>query len=296
MRHAQLKAFHGVATWGGFSRAAEKMAVSQPALSDHVRKLEDTYGVQLFVRDTRTISLTDLGRKLFALTERLNEIETAARDLLQRARKVEEGQITIGADAAMHALPLIRAFRVRYPNVRFRVIAGNSATLIERLESFEIDFAVVADVPTSPAFSARLLGEDQLVAFVLADHPWSTRKSVTMQDLASASLVMREPGSETRRLVEEKFNELGLVPGEVIEIEGREAAQEAVAQGLGVGIISAGELLEDGRLRRVNIKDWQATMREWLLCLKSREGLHLIQSMLGIVDDMKDGQAGNNER
>lgn len=289
MRHAQLRAFHGVATWGGFSKAADKMAISQPALSDHVRKLEETYGVQLFVRGTRSITLTDLGRKLFALAERQIEIETAARDLLQRARKVEEGHITIGADAAMHALPLIRAFRARHPAVRFRVISGNSANLIERLEAFEIDFAVVADVPPASAFSARLLREDQLVAFVASDHPWARRTSLKLAELAATPLIMREQGSETRRLIEERFNELGLSPDDVTEIEGREAAREAVVQGLGVGVVSSGEFLQDARLRRIAIKDWQATMREWLVCLKSRETLHLIQSMLKVVDEMDSG-------
>lgn len=286
MRHAQLRAFHSVATWGGFSKAAEKMAISQPALSDHVRKLEEAYGVQLFVRGTRSITLTDLGRKLFALAERQIEIETAARDLLQRARNVEEGHITIGADAAMHALPLIRAFRTKHPAVRFRVISGNSANLIERLEAFEIDFAVVADVPPAAAFSARLLREDQLVAFVASDHPWANRASLKLTELSTTPLIMREQGSETRRLIEERFNELGLSPDDVTEIEGREAAREAVVQGLGVGVVSSGEFLQDARLKRIAIKDWQATMREWLVCLKSRETLHLIQSMLTVVDEM----------
>ena len=288
MRHSQLRAFHGVATWGGFSKAADKMAISQPALSDHVRKLEENYGVQLFVRGTRSVTLTDLGRKLLAIVERQVEIEAEARDLLQRARKVEEGHITIGADAAIHALPLIKAFRAIHPGVRFKVVSGNSASLIEQLEAFDIDFAVVADVPPAPAFSARLLREDELVAFVACDHPLAARKSVTMEELAGQPLVLREQGSETRRLVEEKFNELGLAPVETIEIDGREAAREGVAQGLGVGMVSSGEFLKDPRLKKIKLRDWQANMREWLVCLKSREGLHLIQSMLKVVDARVD--------
>jgi aminoethylphosphonate catabolism LysR family transcriptional regulator len=286
MRHAQLRAFHGVAMWGGFSKAAEKMAISQPALSDHVRKLEETYGVQLFVRGTRSIALTDLGRQLFALTEQQMEVETAARDLLQRARKVEEGLITIGADAAIHALPLITAFRKNHPGVRFKVVSGNSANLIERLLSFEIDFAVVADVPPTAEISTRLLREDELVAFVSCDHPWAQRQSVSVAELAKQQLVLREQGSETRRLVEEKFNALGLKPGGFIEIDGREAAREAVAQGLGIGVVSSGEFLPDPRLAHIFMNDWQAFMREWLVSLKSREGLHLIQSMLKVVDQL----------
>ncbi len=292
MRHAQLKAFHGVATWGGFSRAAEKMAISQPALSDHVRKLEETYGVQLFHRGTRTITLTDLGRQLFALTERLTETETEARDLLERARNVEEGNITIGADAAIHALPLIRAFRERHPAVRFSVVSGNSVSLIEQLEGFDIDFAIVADVPKSESFSSRLLRQDRMVAFVQADHSWAQRHHVTLQDLADAPLVMRETGSVTRQLIEDRFSELGLSARDVTVIEGREAAREAVAQGLGVGIVSLGEFTQDHRLSRIEIDGWDAVMREWLVCLKSRQGLHLLQSMLRVADDLVDDGSG----
>ena len=70
MRHAQLKAFHAVATWGGFSRAASQLGISQPALSEQVRKLEEAYGVELFVRARRSVRLTDIGRRLYALSER----------------------------------------------------------------------------------------------------------------------------------------------------------------------------------------------------------------------------------
>ncbi|HRX37047.1 MAG TPA: LysR family transcriptional regulator, partial [Aestuariivirga sp.] len=95
MRHAQLKAFHAVAVHGGFSRAAERLALTQPAISDHVRKLEETYGVQLFNRTPQGVTLTDMGRKLFAIAERQFEAETQAVELLSRARTLEEGQLTI---------------------------------------------------------------------------------------------------------------------------------------------------------------------------------------------------------
>ena len=162
---------------------------------------------------------------------------------------------------------------------------GNTATLIEQLEKFDIDFAVVANVPSSNAFSARLLREDPLVAFVPFDHPWAKRQSIELAELTTGPLVLREQGSETRRIVEDKFTSLGLSATEVISIEGREAAREAVAQGLGVGIVSAGEFIEDPRLKRIDIAGWQASMREWLVCLKSRESLHLVQAVLKIVDE-----------
>ena len=111
MRHAQLKAFHAVAVHGGFSRAAEALGLTQPAVSDHVRKLEETYGVQLFTRAASGVALTEMGRKLFAIAERQFEAEAQAAELLARGRRLEEGQLTIGADAAVHILPALARFR-----------------------------------------------------------------------------------------------------------------------------------------------------------------------------------------
>src|SRR3954451_21331728 len=148
MGYAQLKAFHAIAQTGGFSKAAARLSLSQPAISDHIAKLEESCRAQLFQRTRREAILTDLGRKLFALTERLFEAEREADELLSRARSLEEGSLTIGADAAVHALPLLKRFRERYPKIAARVLSGNSAQLLARLARFEIDFAVVAVRPS----------------------------------------------------------------------------------------------------------------------------------------------------
>ena len=254
MRHAQLKAFHAVATHGGFSKAAAELGVSQPALSDHVRKLEEAYGVQLFVRGPRTVTLTDLGRKLYALTERQFEAAAAAADLLARARRLEEGSLVFGADAAVHILPLLASFRATYPRVRLKLISGNSARLIEQLEHFDIDFAVVAEVPALPHFTSQLLREDNLAAFVSSRHPWAARRKIGFAELAGTSLVLREKGSATRKLLEQELNARNIAPEAVFEVEGRESAREAVAQGFGLGIVSGSEFVDDPRLRLLSVR------------------------------------------
>ena len=283
MHHAQLRAFHAVATCGGFSRAAAELGISQPAVSDHVRKLEEAYGVQLFVRGRRSVTLTDLGRKLYALTERQFEASAAAVDLLAKARRLEEGSLVFGADAAVHILPLMAALRRAYPRVRQKLIGGNSARLIEMLERFDIDFAVVAEVPALPQFASRLLRESHLAAFVATSHPWAKRKRIAFAELAQMPLVLREQGSVTRKLLEQELNARSIAPEAVFEVEGREAAREAVAQGFGLGIVSAGEFVDDRRLRLLAFTDWHAPMREWLVCLEARTGLHLVAAVLELV-------------
>lgn len=276
MRHAQIKAFHAVAQAGSFSRAATRLALTQPAVSDHVRKLEETYGVQLFRREARGIALTELGRKLFAVTERQFEAEAEALELLSRARTLEEGQLTIGADAAIHVLPQLARFRARYPSIAVRLVTGNSAGLRAALDAFAIDVAVTADRPASDAYMARLLRRDPLVA--VAAKALNLPRRLPLARLAAATLILREEGSVTRDVLLTELQRRSLRPTATLEIESREAAREAAAQGLGIAVMSAGELVPDARLQVIALADWRAEMEEWLICLKARAGLHVIRS------------------
>ena len=101
---------------------------------------------------------------------------------------------------------------------------------------------------------------------------------MSLEKLANQTLILREEGSVTRRLLLEELRRRKIKPASTIDIESREAAREAVAQGLGVAIMSQGELVPDARIRVVTISDWQVEMEEWLLCLKARAGLHVIRS------------------
>ena len=278
MRHAQLKAFHAVAVHGGFSRAAEALGLTQPAVSDHVRKLEETYGVQLFTRAASGVTLTGMGRKLFAIAERQFEAEAEALELLSRGRTLEEGQLTIGADAASHILPELARFRLRHPRLSVRLVTGNSAQLLRRLEDFSIDVAVTAERPPGASFLSRRLRSDRLVAVVQRSSRLSKRKDIGFAELVRLPLILREEGSTTRRLLIEEAARRGLALSGTIEIESREAAREAAAQGLGLAIMSEGELVPDGRLAVLAIPDWETEMEEWMICLRSRSSLHVIRS------------------
>lgn len=283
MSYAQLKAFHAVAQCGGFSKAAAQLSLTQPALSDHVRKLEEAHGVQLFLRNARGAALTDTGRKLYTITERLFEVERQADELLSKAANLEEGQITIGADAAVHILPQINRFMKAFPRIAMRLIAGNSADLIVQLQGFAIDFAVTAERPQNEAVGAIKLRQDKLVVVAPKTYRLSKSKTISVSGLMELPLVLREPGSMTRKLLLAEMQRRGLQAMQVIEIEGREAVCETVAQGLGVAVMSAGEIVSDHRLRVIQFNDWSAQMEEWLLYLRARAELHLIKSFLSLV-------------
>ena len=285
MRHAQLKAFHAVAVHGGFSRAAERLALTQPAISDHVRKLEETYGVQLFNRTPQGVTLTDMGRKLFAIAERQFEAETQAVELLSRARTLEEGQLTIGADAASHVLPQLARFRLRHPRIAVRLVTGNSSDLLKQLHDFAIDIAVTAEHPPDDTLLSRRLRSDPLVAVVQRASQLSRLGGIGFAELVKLPLILREEGSATRRLLLDEVRSRNLRLHDTIEIESREAAREAAAQGVGLAIMSEGEVVPDRRLSTLRIEDWTVEMEEWMVCLRSRAALHVIHSFFTLADE-----------
>jgi LysR family transcriptional regulator, low CO2-responsive transcriptional regulator len=283
MSYAQLKAFHAVAQTGGFSKAAKYLSLTQPAISDHVRKLEEAYGVQVFLRHARGVTLTDLGRKLYSITERLVEVEGQADDLLSRAAKLEEGQLAIGADAAVHILPRIKSFMKVYPRVAIRLTSGNSEDLIAQLLIFLIDFAVTAERPADDRIDALKIRDDKLMLVAPKSSTWAKQKIIAFRDISEMRLILREEGSTTRKLLADELQKRGVQMSHAIEIEGREAVLETIAQGLGVAVMSASEVRNDRRVVAIAFRDWDIKMEEWLLFLKARAELHLIRSFLDVT-------------
>lgn len=283
MQPSQLRAFHAVARTGSFTQAAETLKVSQPAVSDHVRKLEQACGASLFIRHPRGVQMTELGRKLYVLTEKSAEVEQEVTALLSKARELEVGSLTIGADAATHVMPLVKLFHARHPGITVKLLGGNSAGLVEKLQAFAIDFAVVGRVPDVQGLMALPLSSSAMVAILPAGSPLARRKSLSLRDLAGLPLVVREQGSHTRDLMFHAFQKLGLEWQVALEVEGREACFEAVAEGLGPAIVSAGELPKDRRITPVPISDRMEPMGEWLVHLQSRANLRLVQALVDVA-------------
>jgi aminoethylphosphonate catabolism LysR family transcriptional regulator len=284
MNHAQLRAFHAVATTGGFSRAAARLGLTQPAVSDQVRKLEEGYDVRLFDRHNRSVSLTPLGQRLLEITRRYFDAEQAADALLSDSRALRVGHIRVSADAPLHVMPVIADFRARHPGVTVSLRRGNSDAVLRHLLDFTADIGVLAHVPPGETrLEVRPLREDPFVALVARDHPWAARAAVRMADLDGVPLVFRETGSTTRAAIEAAFARHALAPRVVLEVEGREAVREAVALGMGVGFVSGSEIGHDGRLAAVTLTDCGARMTESLVCLKDRAGLRHLAAFLDCV-------------
>ncbi len=283
MYYYQLRAFHAVATYGGFSKAARQLNISQPAISDQVRKLESWFNIRLFERKRRSVVPTELGFRLFEHTKRMFELEKEAMELLSESEALRTGSLRMAADAPLHSVNLIGAFRKAYPGISIKLSIGNGDEVLSALFDFNADIAVLADVPDDDQLQIIPLRTDPLVAFVDNSHPWASRKKITLKELCTEPLIMRETGSKTRMTLEKELNLRQIEYEIALEAYGRTAAREAVAAGIGVGVVSKADFGFDTRLTSLSLSDCGCTMTENLVCLKERAKLRTVAAFWEIA-------------
>ncbi|WPE23134.1 LysR substrate-binding domain-containing protein [Shinella zoogloeoides] len=278
MRYVQLRAFHHVALAGSFSQAARDLSLTQPAISDQVRWLEEEYDVPLFVRKRRQLTLTPAGTRLLAATRRLFDAEGEALDVLQEERSLRAGVLRIAADSVDHILDVLTVYRQRFPGIQIRIVGGNSSSIVEDLLAYDVDIGVLGELADERPFEVLSLNVSPVVLFVARSHPLAGHASLSLQALSAWSLVMREEGSRTRLMVEKLAAAEGISLRCAIEAEGREAVRRIVAAGVGVGMVSEAEFDNDPRLVKIALEGQPLTMHEKLICLKDRRNGKAIQA------------------
>ncbi len=285
MRYVQLRAFHYVATYGGFSLAAKVLHVTQPAVSDQVRKLESDYDMKLFERRGKQVSVTSNGQALLDITNRLFEVEQLAFEFLSESLSERTGTLRIVADSAHHMTRTLSQFRQEYPDVFVSIKTGNSELVLELLDRYEADIGVLGNVPNDSKLDIVPLESTPIIAFTSKTSDFASRKFVSLKELATWPLVMREQGSRTRAKLEEQALKFGIPLTVSIEAEGREAVRQIVADGGGVGVVSDAEFVEGPELRKISIRNKDLRMQEAIVCLRERNKNRLINRFMSLAQN-----------
>ena len=280
MYFTQLRSFQAVALEGSFTSAAERLNLSQPTITQQVRQLESMFNVELFHRQGRRVELSDVGRALLTTTERLFSTGEEAVELLEAASGLGTGHLRISAVGPLDVIPVMAQVAKANPRVRMSLTICNSEDALRSLLEFRADVAMLASAQTDPKFHYVDFGTRPLVLYVNEDHAWSKRKSVRLRELHGQKMIVRETGSQTRRIFERACAEAGVSPMQHIEINNRDAFREAVAHGLGIGVVGDRGLVPDDRLHRIPIHDADTRMDRQLACLKERQNSRLIGAFL----------------
>ena len=287
MNHAQLRAFHAVAREGGFTAAARAEGISQPTLTVQVKALEDSYNVPLFHRRGRSVTLTRAGEELFTLTQRYFSLESETREFLLAEGGLSRGSVTIAADGPFHLMPLIRGIRDELPGLEIVVSVGNSAAVVQSLLDYQAEFGLLSEYRMDDRFAVLAAMHHAIVLMMPADHEWAGRPAVSITELQGAPMVLRERGSATRRSFEAALADAGVTPEVVLEIGSREAVREAVATGLGLGVVQEPELGEDARIAWARIEDADLQATELIVCLEERRTSPVMRRLAKLI-----GEAG----
>ncbi|TDV72826.1 LysR family transcriptional regulator [Pseudomonas sp. LP_7_YM] len=234
-----LHTFAQVMEHGSFSAAGERLGLTQPAVSLHIRQLEARLNLRLIERVGKRVKPTSAGTTLLEHIGRIDAvIEAALLDLSGHAQGIA-GQIAIGtgATACIHLLPpLLRALRLQFPALDVRVSTGNTDAILRAVEENRLDVALVTLPASGRSLSINPLLEDEFVAIFSTDQP-DLPSLLTPQLLESIPLVVFEAGSSTRLLIDEWFLLAGLRVKPVMELGSIEAIKEMVAAGLGYSIV-----------------------------------------------------------
>ena len=287
MNYLHLRAFHAVATHGSFTRAAAALNVTQPTVSDQVKVLENRYEVKLFERHSRRVEMTALGRALYEVARRQFKLEADAEQLLLTAKGLTHGRLRVAAGAPQLVIPLLGNFKRRHPGIQLVLQFGNSEVVLRSLFERRCDLVMLPDIGADERLYAVPFRRDRLIAFVEGGHPWSTRRSISLADLQGEALVLREVGSRTRAVFEAAMAGAGVVMGETLEIGSREGVREAVAAGLGIGIVSEGELGVDPRLHAIAIRESGLEVTEYAACLAERQSVRVVAAFFDLLEKSK---------
>lgn len=284
---SQIRAFHAVAAHGGFTAAARVLNVGQPTLTIQVKDLEESYGVELLIRKSRRVELTEAGAALFDITRGIMKFCDEAHDLLSAHGNSKKGQLRLATVGPFHATEILAAFKRNHPDIGISTLLGNSQRTLAHIVNFEAEVAILAHVPEDPRVNMMPYRTHRVVVFVNRDHPWFNRKSVRMRDLADQPFVLRERGSTTRRAFEAAMKEEGLEITPVFEIESREGVWKAVEQGLGISVVADFEFVSHPNLRALEIKDRVITTKYSIAYHKERTHSPIIKAFLATVREMK---------
>lgn len=283
MLYTQLRSFHSVAKEGSFTKASLALRISQPTITTQVRGLEEYYGVELFFRHGRGVNLTELGKELLKITQSIFRLETEAIELLSAAAEVRIGHLRVGAVGPFHVMKMLAEFSNNYPNVHVSVSIGNSEKVLQELFNYGADVAILADIIDDHRLHSINYGRYPVVLFIPKTHRWSKRKGISLRELEGEQMIMREEGSRTRRAFEEVLEAARVKPNMLMEIGSRESMREAVAEGLGVGVISEDEYLPDRRLKALPILDADIHTSTYIACLQERRESGLIKAFFEVI-------------
>ena len=265
----QLRALAAVHKHRSVTAAARQLNLTQPAVTLQLRNLQALAGLSLIQRTSDGMLLTDAGREVLALTERIEAAIASCETSLDMIAGKTAGRISIGAvSTAKYFVPFaISGFSRAYPNVDVTLSIGNREEIGKALRGYDLDFAIMGRPPVDIPMNMHLIGDHPHVIIAPTTHRLARKLRLNLAELAGETFLTREPGSGTRGLMEQLFEAGHVVPKIGMAMSSNETIKQAVIAGLGIAFISAHTVateLDERRLVTLDV-DGLPVVRQWFV-------------------------------
>ncbi len=290
----QLDMFRAVAEESSFTRAAERLHVSQSAISRQVKLLEEELGGPLLHRGARRVSLTHPGELLLRMTHRVQRDIEEVVSQIGETRDLQRGTLSLagGMTVCMYILPrLLKKYRSLYKHIDLKVASGSAEEISRMIRNHEVDLALMTlpvvanDLEVLPAL------KEEMVVVAAPGHPLLRQRTVEPARVGKYPLIVYEPGSNTRKVIDQFFLEERIPMDVAMETENVEIIKSMVAAGLGITIIPYAAIVRDLRHRRfayARVRGWRLYRETGWVYLKSDYVPRTITEMLRVFDQLKD--------
>jgi DNA-binding transcriptional LysR family regulator len=241
MEPVNLKSFYRVAVCGSFSKAAEELFVSQPALSRQIAALEKELGLQLFHRQGRGVALTEAGRRLFIHAEKILGLFNEAQKEMLELKDLSSGELLLGAGdtIANYLLPSVLAvYHKKNTGIKLSLHISHSSQIQKMILENKLDLALTAAEVQFPGLYQEKFAEDELNLVVPPDHSFINMQNITAEQLSRETFLCREAGSDTRRLTNNWLDSLNLNPSHKITLGSIETIKRGIINNLGISFLS----------------------------------------------------------
>ena len=263
----QLQVFEAVARHLSFSRAAEELHLTQPAVSMQIRQLEASVGLPLFEQIGKKIFLTEAGNEVYHYSRSIAQQLTEAEAVLSEMKGLRRGRLNISvvSTANYFAPQLLALFCQRNQDVTLSLKVVNREELLHQLASNEMDLGVMGQPPEGLDIVAEPFMENPLVVVAPPSHPLVTERDIPLSRLAQETFIVREQGSGTRSAMERFFQQHGLNLATGMEMSTNEAIKQAVQAGMGLGVVSVHTIALELETRRLVVLDVESfpILRHW---------------------------------
>jgi LysR family transcriptional regulator, low CO2-responsive transcriptional regulator len=276
----QLKVFEAAARHGSFTRAAEELFLTQPTVSMQIKQLTKSVGLPLFEQVGKRLYLTEAGRELFAtcrqIFETIDQFQMKVADL----KGLKQGQLRLAViTTAKYFIPrLLGPFCELYPGIDIALQVTNHEGILERMTSNLDDLYIMSQVPEHMDVNCQAFLENPLVVLAPMNHPLAHEKNIPIQRLAEEPFIMREPGSGTRRSVQQLLDEHQVTVKVKLELGSNEAIKQAIAGGLGISVLSRHTLMPEPAVSEVTILDVEhfPIKRDWYMVYPNGKQISIV--------------------